>query len=97
MVPNVDKVWTELAYESARARIAQALPSRLDSLYAYADPLEALSFTEVTGEPKAVWEGDVLAGAAWALVDVTEFEVVIPTTQDEQGYGRHGSRRTIAP
>jgi hypothetical protein len=70
-VDDVNKVWTELAFEEARTRIAPDMPSRLDVLYAYSDPLEALSFTEVTGEPKAVWEGEVQNGVQWALVDVS--------------------------
>src|SRR5439155_16212041 len=48
-VPCVDKVWTELAYEAARLDVAPNLPSRLDSLYAYMDPLEALFLHRTDG------------------------------------------------
>lgn len=85
-VADVDKVWTELAYESARVQVAPEMPSRLDALYAYADPLEALSFTEVTGEPKQVWEGNVQDRVPWAVVDMSAFKMVEPTNADEAGY-----------
>lgn len=35
---NIEKVWTELAYEAVRVDVAPDAPSRLDSLYAFADP-----------------------------------------------------------
>jgi hypothetical protein len=82
----VDKVWTELAFESARVHVAPDMPSRLDALYAYADPLEALSFTEVTGASKQVWEGEVQDDSQWALVDMSAFEVVNPVEVGEKGY-----------
>lgn len=62
------------------------MPSRLDSLYAYADPLEALSFTEITNEPKQVWEGTVQDGVAWAVVDMSVFKVIEPEVPDEGGF-----------
>lgn len=85
-VPNVEKVWTEMAYEAGRVAVAPNLPSRLGSLFCFADPLEALSFTEVAGEAKHVWEAEVQAGIPWALVDMSQFEVVNPSTQDASGY-----------
>ena len=85
-VPEVPKIWTELAYESVRLRAGPEMPSRLDALYAFADPLEALSFTEVTGNAQQVWEGEVTAGVPWVLVDMADFEVVEPLAPDEAGF-----------
>ncbi|GIW20264.1 MAG: hypothetical protein KatS3mg065_0560 [Chloroflexota bacterium] len=93
-VPNVAKVWTELAYEAVRQQIARELPSRLDSLYAFADPFEALSFTEVTSGAHQVWEGEVPEGVTWAAVDMSAFGVVRPETPDPAGYAEAWRRAT---
>jgi hypothetical protein len=85
-VPHIEKVWTELAYESVRLAVAPTLPSRLDSLFAFADPLEALSFTEIAGEAKHVWEMAVPAETSWAVVDMTAFASVDPATKNASGY-----------
>ncbi len=57
-VPYVDKVWAELAYESVRTEVAPEQPSRLDSVFCFADVFEAFSFPEVTTAllPKGSWK-----------------------------------------
>ena len=85
-VSLVPKVWTELAYESVRAEILPSAPSRLDALYAFADPFEAFSFTEETRTPHQVHRGMVLQGTPWQLVDMGSFSIVQPVTPDEAGY-----------
>lgn len=85
-VLNVPKVWSELAYETVRKEAFPAAPSRLESLYAYLDPLEALSFTEVTGYGKQVWRGEVENGVRWAVVDVSHFSVAQPASADINGF-----------
>jgi hypothetical protein len=74
-VDFVLKVWTELAYEAVRIRVRPTAPSRLESLFAFADPIEALSFTEETDTPKHVWRGEVDTGAPWVLVDMRAFSI----------------------
>lgn len=85
-VPVVVKVWTELAYEACRVDKAPDMPSRLDSLYAYADPLEALSFTEITGSAQQVFRGNVQENVPWAVVDMLDFQLIDPTTLDKEGF-----------
>lgn len=74
-VLEVEKVWTELAYESVRAAAARDWPSRLDSLFAFADPVEAFDFGYETLGVKQAWEGTVPDGVAWAQVDMSVFRV----------------------
>ncbi len=95
-VPYVPKVWTELAYEAVRLEVSPEKPSRLDVLYAYADPLEALSFTEITGLPKQVWEGGVAEEVPWAMTDMSVYGVIHPTTQDEDGFRTAWAQATEA-
>jgi hypothetical protein len=84
--PRVAKVWTELAYEAVRSALAPDAPSRLDSIFACADPIEALSFTEATDSPQHVWEGEVDPGVRWAMVDMSAFSVVEPGSHDRSAY-----------
>jgi hypothetical protein len=58
----------------------------LESLFAFADPIEALSFTEETDAPKHVWRGRVEAGAPWVVVDMKAFSVPQPPTPDAAGF-----------
>src|SRR5207253_3676004 len=77
-VANVAKIWTELAFEAVRQQLAPEAPSRLDAIFAFADPIEALSFTETTGQGQQVWRGTVESGVTWWLVDMAAFDVVEP-------------------
>ncbi len=83
--PQVEKVWTELAYETVRLEVAPELPPRLDSLFAFADPIEAFDFGYETLGVKQAWMGEVLDGVPWAQVDVGAFRVerVDETTVEE--------------
>jgi hypothetical protein len=74
--PHIPKIWTEIAYEVVRSEVAPDHPSRLDSLFAFADPLEAFAFQQHVDAAVDVWEGQVLDGARWGLVDMAGFEVV---------------------
>ena len=85
-VPDVDKVWTELAYESVRTEVAPQLPSRLDALFCFADVFEAFSFTEVTDAGRPVFKGTVDDGVPWAVVDMARFAIVNPTSHEVDGY-----------
>jgi hypothetical protein len=85
-VDSVLKVWTELAYEAVRIRVRPTAPSRLESLFAFADPIEALSFTEETDAPKHVWRGQVEAGAPWVVVDMSGFSVPQPPAPNAAGF-----------
>ena len=64
----------------------------MDSLYAYTDPLEALSFTEITDEPKQVWEGTVQNGVPWAVVDMSIFKVLEPKVPMRMASKRPGAK-----
>jgi len=83
---HVPKIWTELAYEDVRRRLAPGAPSRLESLFAFADPVEAFSLEQVTNVDKAVWEAEVSIAAPWALVDMSHFEIGEYKSFDEAGF-----------
>lgn len=83
---NVDKVWTELAYESVRGAIAPSAPSRLTSVFTCADVFEAFSFTEETGAGKFVYRAEADETARWQLVDMGAFSVAHPRSVDDDGY-----------
>ena len=85
-VPSVIKVWTELAFESVRAAIMPAAPSRLDAVYACADVYEAFSFTEETNTPHHAHRGMIQDGVPWQLVDMSAFASSVPPTSDEAGF-----------
>lgn len=87
-VPAVAKIWTELAYEEVRKSVAPGSPSRLTSLFAFADPLEAFAFTEETGEAKTVYEGGVLDGVSWAVTDMSRFRMVEPQENSPAGFAQ---------
>jgi len=81
----VPKGWTELAYEHVRRQVRPEAPSRLGCLFAMVDPLEALSFTEETGNGQAVFEGSVEAGVRWAVVDMAQYANQQPPTWSVDG------------
>lgn len=83
---HVEKVWAEFAYEAARIDIAPSMPSRLDSLYALADPIEAFSFTEHSESAHAIWEIEVDEGVPWAMVDMSKFASGDAGNRDPAGY-----------
>jgi len=85
-VDHVLKVWTELAYESVRLTVAPDAPSRLESLYAYLDPLEALSFPLEIAEGRQIWRGAVADGVRWSIVDMSAFSSTPPATNDASGF-----------
>lgn len=85
-VAGVDKVWTELAYEAVRTEVGADRPSRLDSLFCFADVFEAFAFTETTGEARFVVRGVVEENVPWAVVDMAKFAVVAPASGDADGY-----------
>lgn len=85
-VPLVPKIWTELAYESVRVRVARTLPSRLDSLFAFTDPLEAFSLEQITSNDKDVYQGVVQDGVAWCIVDMAHFGIPSFQTFNPEGY-----------
>jgi hypothetical protein len=85
-VPQVTKVWTELAFEEVRKELSPDAPSRLNCLFAFADPLEALSFTETTGQGQQVWCGEVDTDVSWKLVDMSPFNVVEPDQISAAGF-----------
>lgn len=74
-VPHVEKVWTELAFENVRLERASHLPSRLESLFAFADPLEAFDFGYETFGMKQAWVGEVPENVRWAQVDMSAYRV----------------------
>lgn len=71
----IPKAWTELAYEEMRLQIRPRAPSRLACLFAMLDPLEALSFTEETGNSQVIFKGSVNVDVPWATIDMTKFLV----------------------
>jgi hypothetical protein len=95
-VPLVAKVWSELAYEHVRARVAPEAPSRLTSVFACCDVYEAFSFTEETGEAKHVHRGMVPSGVRWQLVDMGSFRVAVPPTPDATGFEEAWNEASLA-
>ncbi len=85
-VPSVDKAWTELACEAVRVEVAGSSPSRLNSVFCFADVFEALSFPESAGEAKEVYKGVIEDGVPWVVVDMGKFAQVTPTSYDAAGY-----------
>ena len=78
VVGDVHKIWGEIAYEDARAEVAAELPSRLDSIYACPDPIEAFCFLDHSGTARHVWEVLVNDDADWAMVDMAGFSIERP-------------------
>lgn len=58
----VEKIWTELAYESVRRKKAANAPSRFRCIWAFLDPFEAFSFTEHTAQPYMVCRARIPEG-----------------------------------
>lgn len=85
-VPGVPKVWTELAFEEVREEIAASYPSRLASLFACVDPIEAFAFTEASGQAQQVFEAEVAEDVPWCVVDMDHFQVVEPPSSDAKGF-----------
>lgn len=73
--PAVLKIWVELAYETVRYERATDLPSRLDSLYACPDPLEAFCFLDHSDGAYRIWRGTTVEGSPWAIVDMSHFSI----------------------
>jgi len=86
--PNVQKVWTEMAYEAVRTEIAPTAPPRFEAVFAFADPLEAISFPFQfnLGVPKWVYRGTVDETVPWRMVDMVSFSVVQPADTTTQGF-----------
>jgi hypothetical protein len=84
--PNVRKVWVELAYETTRANVAPHFPSRLDSLYAFADPVEAFDFQQHSDTALDVWKATIQDGVHWAVVDMAKFSIPDPPSTDAEGF-----------
>jgi hypothetical protein len=76
---SIPKLWTEAAYETKRLELDSTVPSRLDSLFACADPLDAFLLVDVT-PIGSVWRGTVEDGAGWVIVDMAEFATVTPAS-----------------
>lgn len=73
------KALQELIYERIRLEIAPTMPSRLESVYAFIDPLDAFAFAErMKSIPRAVFQATVPEGTPWAVVDMNYF----PTGQE---------------
>ncbi|MEX0754988.1 MAG: hypothetical protein WD556_07715 [Actinomycetota bacterium] len=75
---------TELAYESVRQQQAPEFPSRLNSLFAFLDPFEALDLTRETAKAYMVIRGTVPAGVRFGVVDMMRFNVVELGTSEEE-------------
>lgn len=69
------KLWAECAYETLRPLDAL---SRLDALYAFADPLDAFCFLDRNPGARYVWEVQVNDGVDWIVVDMAAFVVERP-------------------
>lgn len=73
--PNVEKTWTELAFEAVRRRVAPGAPSRLTCVFTFADPFEALAFGERTAGAYMVCRATVPEGTTWWMADMDLFEI----------------------
>jgi hypothetical protein len=74
-IPLVEKAWTEVIFESVRHQVLPEAPSRLTSVWAFEDPLQAFSLTERTATAYRVFEAEVLDGVPWRVVDMAAFRV----------------------
>jgi hypothetical protein len=74
---DVPKLWAEVAFEIARRELAPEKPSRLESLYAWFDPIEAFLFID-DATVGAVWRGAVPDGVRWVAANFTAFDVLRP-------------------
>ncbi len=72
---KIAKAWTEVLYEEVRAQVAPTAPSRLNSLWAFLDPLEAFALSDRTATAYVVFEAEVLPGITWFVADMSAFSV----------------------
>ena len=94
----IPKLWSEAAYEVKRQQLDPTLPSRLDSLFACVDPLDAFLLVDAT-PIGSVWRGVVEDGVEWAIVEMAEFATVTPATATVEAFEaawREASTRAAA-
>jgi hypothetical protein len=84
---RVDKALGELAYEAVRRDFHSELPSRLDCLFAFFDPIEAFLFEAVPQDgPRIVCSGRVRSEVRWVIVPMP-IPVILPAPSPPDGAG----------
>jgi hypothetical protein len=82
---NINKVLAELATESVRRQSFPDRPSRLNCLYAFLDPIEAVGFSAIRGESGSVFEATTSTSSRWHAVPFPTPFFIQPATPDESG------------